>query len=105
VEGYKNARVQDLMMKELSDGEKGYIAGLVDGEAWVGVTRRKLRGLKRPCYSPRIIMTNTSRKAIEWLKETLGYGCVYEGKRKANHRWKTDFQWKIGAESIPVVQG
>jgi len=70
VGGYKNARVRDLIIKELSDSEKGYIAGLVDGEAWVGVTRRKLRGLKRPCYSPRIIVTNTNREVIEWLKET-----------------------------------
>ncbi len=70
----------------------GYLAGLIDGEGWVGMTRRKLH-LDRWCYSVRIAI-GMSGTALTNLCEELGFGRIIAIKKKQNR--KTIRSWYIG---------
>jgi hypothetical protein len=99
VEGYKNGTMRDT--------DIAYIAGFVDGEGWVGVSRSKHNKYSRPSYSPLIRVTKTKRGILEWIQETLGCGFVCKGKRvkTENDRWKDSFMWTIGSRNIVRVTG
>ena len=63
----------------LSDVERGYLAGLIDGEG----TIRVRRALKK-WYAPFIQITNTNKAMMDWLEKVLiskGIGHLYSEKR------------------------
>jgi len=78
-------KVQSIV---LSDAEKGYLAGIIDGEG----TLRVMRALKL-WYAPFIQITNTNKAIMDWLQKLLGekgIGHTYHEKysKKPNHRPK-----------------
>jgi len=57
----------------LTEAELGYIAGIVDGEGSVCITRDHGRhGKKRAYYCLRLSVANTNKELIEWLKSVTG---------------------------------
>lgn len=57
----------------LSELEKAYIAGLVDGEGSIHMTKRDIR---RTAY-PYVCITMTHKGVIEWLAEKFGNTAMY----------------------------
>ena len=62
-------------MRQLTDVERGYIAGVLDGEGWFGITIRK-RAWKRstlPYYHrPACTVGQAKPPILEWFVKTLG---------------------------------
>ena len=62
-------------MVHLTDLERGYIAGILDGEGWLGITIRK-RNWKRstvPHYHrPACVIGQAKPHVLDWLTEVLG---------------------------------
>jgi len=81
----------------LTDIDKGYLAGLIDGEG----TIRIMRALQK-WYAPFIAITNTDTSMMDWLQKIFGerdIGRLYVEKRsKPNHKPKFVF-------NIASVQG
>lgn len=82
----------------LSEAERGYLAGIIDGEG----TLRVMRALKS-WYAPFIQITNTNEALMDWLQRLLGekgIGHVYHERfrKKPNHKLKHVY-------NIAAVQG
>lgn len=80
----------------LSDIDKGYLAGLIDGEG----TIRIMRALRK-WYAPFIQITNTDKTVMKWLQEMFekrGVGHLYMEKTRPPYRTKYVF-------NIASVQG
>jgi len=72
----------------LSDIEKGYIAGLIDGEGSITFKNHgKFVG------SPHIIITNTNKEVIEWLIKKIPHTKL--DCRKETIYWKKTYHAKI----------
>lgn len=62
--------------------EKAYIAGIIDGEGTVTLTRRH----KNETPSPNVSIANTNIKMLEWIRERIGNGIIVKrSKRKTHH--------------------
>lgn len=57
--------------------EKAYIAGIIDGEGTVTLTRQHVREM----YSPEVSVANTNLQLLLWLKEKIG-GYIRKKVRK-----------------------
>jgi hypothetical protein len=94
----------------LTEAEKGYLAGIIDGEGCILMNREKG---KKGDYIYRVFVTiaNTSMKLHEWLEEKLpGRGYVrqaYPGEKRSptSHpeRWKTSYNWTISGSRVAIV--
>lgn len=83
-------------MKKLTDIQKAYIAGFIDGEGCITVCRR-MKPSGNYSYQVRVIITNTDLKIIRWFKKVTGIGFVrtatwenYSEKWKPIHRYEVD---------------
>lgn len=56
----------------MTSEEKAYIAGIIDGEGTVTLTRVH----KNELPSPRVAVANNSLRLLKWLKERIGSGCI-----------------------------
>lgn len=70
---------------ELTPTECAYIAGIVDGEGYIGIVRPK------PYRQVCITVTNTNFEVLDWLKLKLGGGITNDkrthGNRKPTRAW------------------
>jgi len=57
---------------KLSEGEIGYIAGLIDGEGTIRLHVIRSRNL----YYPEVCISNTQEELMEWLLNKLPFGSV-----------------------------
>lgn len=74
---------------KLTDAEKGYLAGLFDGEGCVGYYRRYTKGISY--HSASLHICSTDLRAIEWVATKVGYGNVtstQNGTRKVAYSWQ-----------------
>ncbi len=80
-------------MNHLKPTDRAYIAGILDGEGYLAVTRRKFPE-NRSGYAYRITVevVSTDKPLLDWLKRTTGIGSVI-CKRKASGNWKQAWRW------------
>ena len=83
------------MVSDLTSEELAYIAGIVDGEGYIGI-------YKHPdnytIYRTIVGVTNTDLKLVDWLHEMLG-GNIYE-KPSYGKNHKTQYNWKLNGTHI-----
>lgn len=74
----------------LTDTEKGYFAGLLDGEGCVGYYTRFTKGI--PYHSASLHICMTDPRPAQWLMEKVGYGKISfslkGGNRKSVYSWQ-----------------
>ena len=87
VRGIQNTRWEDLRgYSHLSDAQKGWIAGILDGEGWVGCDKRSRRIT--------IQVNNTDLKMIAALQLMCG-GSKYPSKKPRNDKWRQQYVWVL----------
>ena len=74
-----------------------YLAGLIDGEGCISISRQINNYNNRGCadyiqYGFRISITNTSLKLMKWL--ISNFGGVYYTKREATQKHSTSYEWR-----------
>lgn len=83
-------------MKQLSEVEKAYLAGLVDGEGHIGLALgKKTKSYHNETYMPNITITNTNLSLLTWIKETTSLGFIFLDSNSRNIKWKTKGCWKL----------
>jgi hypothetical protein len=74
----------------LTEAEKGYLAGLFDGEGCVGYYERWTKAV--PYHSASLHVCMTDRRAPEWIMNKVGYGKISfsqkSGERKSVYSWQ-----------------
>jgi hypothetical protein len=83
----------------MSETEKAYLAGIIDGEGSILVSRVS-RPANRSGYRfyPVVQIINTSKQMLEWVSTVTGIGKIYnkkhagEGAKRKAYTWKTKHQ-------------
>jgi hypothetical protein len=102
-------KTQELV-NQLSDREKGYIAGLVDGEGTITIiVKEVLHNGKKDFYlCPFLMVTNSNREVIEWLKEKLGGRTITDHYTRRDAKFgfrKTYYNFEMrGKRILPVLE-
>jgi hypothetical protein len=94
--GYKTRFFHFEPVTKLSETQKSYIAGAIDGEGCITFgTRKNTEEMK-----PIIIIANCSFSWLESIKNDIGSGTVYTKKIREEDRdknWKTQYRYQITA--------
>ncbi len=87
----------------LSEAERGYLAGLFDGEGCVGLYKlvRTERSGRYTSYNVTVSISNANREVIEWVNARIPATIVVGKKRSAKHR--VVYQWTMGGGVRPRI--
>jgi hypothetical protein len=80
-----------MAWSDLTESEKGYIAGFLDGEGSVLLTRHNSSSLNiRPC----VCFYNTNKEVLDWISEVIGVKTDKIGtdKRSDKRHRRTNYQ-------------
>ena len=82
-----------LKCKQLTEGDAGYVAGIVDGEGCLTsfITRQKSDRWWTCRYFIQVIAKE--QEPIQWLKEVTGVGYVFQRKRQ-HKGWQDLWGWR-----------
>lgn len=89
----------------LSDVDRAYAAGIIDGEGCIRITTRGLRGGTGFRQGQRTLMvevTNTDHGMIQWLRQRFG-GSVSYFKENAELNRRERWHWRIAANKALYV--
>jgi hypothetical protein len=82
-------------LNNLTETEKAYLAGLIDGEGCITIIKSKpARKAKNPSYSLQVFINITDERVIRYCKEVTGVGSIsflLVTKRKPT--WKNIWTW------------
>ena len=86
-------------MNTLTETQKAYIAGFIDGEGCIRISKKKSSNKAYPFDFQRwVIVTNTELNVLSQLKQITGIGTIYVYKKfpKAGRgKWKPCHRWQI----------
>ena len=89
----------------MKDTELAYIAGIVDGEGYIGaeqINPGKSGGYQRRMrWHIRVGVGITDKEVVDYLKDKLG-GSVHVRNRQSD-RWKTCYYWRVTAGNAKQV--
>jgi len=88
-------------MKELSDAQAAYIAGVIDGEGNISITQYIRKDRPSLTYKVRVVVVNTDKRMINWIREATGMGWVVF--TKAAHQNKPVWRWGISSNDDIVA--
>jgi len=94
----------------ISELDLAYIAGVIDSDGCIQVTRRNCRGKSNVQYNLEVSISNTSVELIDWLKFMLrGAGYVFSsGEDNRPHRRKICYTLRVSGqvafELLKVIQ-
>lgn len=71
--------------------EKAYLAGIIDGEGSITLTRFHKNQYHSPCVS----IASTDLELLEWIKLTVGSGKITSKKNYNEERHKDSFTYTI----------
>lgn len=92
-----------IMVNALSDGECGYLAGIIDGEGSILLTRSRALNKYGSAtqYYAAITIVNTNLPMLTWVKERLG-GSIMETGKGAEH-YKDVWRWQMQGQRASVI--
>ncbi len=80
----------------ISETQKAYIAGMLDADGCVGISRRKSKSDAYEWdFAVRIVITNTNYDLIFWLKDVTGIGCAFKNKTAQKKNWNVVHRWQV----------
>ncbi len=75
----------------MTDIEKAYIAGIIDGEGSIMLQRFHTNQYPAPCVS----IASTTIELLTWLKDTIGYGVIIKKKNYNPEKHKLSYSFVI----------
>jgi len=73
------------MVEEISEVEKAYIAGFIDGEGYIGIHRNKGRW-----FEAELAITNSNKEILLWIKDKLSISssvrCIHKESNKPRYQ-------------------
>jgi hypothetical protein len=89
----------------LSDVERAYAAGLIDGEGCIRITSRGLQGgttFRKGQYTLMVELTNTDYGMVLWMIERFGGSVSHTGEKPEENR-KEQWHWRVGSNKALYV--
>lgn len=82
----------------LTEVQRGYIAGFIDGEGYIGLTFQRKKETSQqsatPRYHPYIIIANNNSSVLFYIKDIIGEGRIYRLERNRENQLP-GFQYKL----------
>ncbi len=75
----------------MTEIEKAYIAGIIDGEGSIMLQRFHTNQYPAPCVS----IASTTIELLTWLKDTIGYGVIIKKKNYNPEKHKLSYSFVI----------
>lgn len=75
----------------MTDTEKAYIAGIIDGEGSISLTKQSSN--QHP--SPVVSVASTDLELLEWLQKTIGSGTIIKKKNYNPTRHKDSYTYSV----------
>ncbi len=75
----------------MTEIEKAYIAGIIDGEGSIMLQRFHTNQYPAPCVS----IASTTIELLTWLKDTIGYGVIIKKKNYNPEKHKLSYSFII----------
>ena len=83
-------------IKEMSETQKAYIAGMMDADGCVGISKNKSRSnLYEFDFTKRAMITNCDYNLITWLHDVVGAGTAYQYKKSGSDNWRIVHRYQI----------
>jgi len=90
----------------LSEPEKAWLAGFVDGEGYIGITyqikKETNSSSASDIYHPLLIIVNTNKEALEYIRRIMCAGTIYDGKLPKKNE-KPSYQYKVSKRDDILV--
>ena len=85
-----------MPIEDLTEIDKAYLAGLVDGEGSILLARKSPSKNGRTRYEPRVITTLCTPEPLHYFKEQTNLGFIHtHNAQKYNRRHSPSYQWTI----------
>jgi len=85
-----------------SEHEWAYLAGFVDADGAITVSRYRVKKRKNPQYGLRLAITNCDRGIMNWLVTLFGGNiCLANSNAPQHHR--TLWRWSLSGSSVEPV--
>lgn len=101
----KYIKVLPQPIREISETERSYLAGIIDGEGSIMVIHHnsnKEFGHKWEYWVLRVLIANTDKRLLDWLLERFGGGYSIGISKKNTH--KDTYQWRVDSKrALPVL--
>ena len=85
-------------MKVVREGHLFYIAGIIDGEGYIGLIQHRKKKSLNFGYSPKTSVTNTNTTLLYWLKQETGIGVVTPQSKVEG--CKPRWEWRLNADEM-----
>lgn len=83
------------MLNELSESDKGYLAGFFDGEGSIGIQKRA----KSNSFYARLMMGSTNLSALIQFHNAFG-GTIHKVKHDGNIKHKESWMWSACGKNL-----
>lgn len=84
--------------------ERAYLAGIIDGEGSIVVSKSSGKNGRSLCYQPYIAVSNTEKGLIDWLYNTFGGTRTgYTRKQLPKNSRKEVFKWQVTGNNIDII--
>jgi hypothetical protein len=93
-------------MNELSDVQAAYLAGLIDGEGCLFISKQQFKRCVYPSYRAHLIIVMTSKSVIEYVHSLVGAGNVYFVK-SISENLQHKYRWEVtnNADLFKIISG
>jgi hypothetical protein len=90
---------RNLKMNRLSRVQRAYIAGYVDGEGCITLSRKKDPEARLGfCFRPHVHVANTHQKSLVMMQRWTGLGRVNHFRAEPDRNRKERWQWQIWSQ-------
>jgi hypothetical protein len=97
-------KTQHDMFKKMSETEKAYLAGFVDGEGCICITKHyNKKRTRSPIYHLDLSISSTNLEIVEYIANMTGAGSIHIGV-KENEDHRAGYIWVVGCnKAIDVL--
>ena len=93
-------------MKLLSPVQFSYIAGIIDGEGYIGLTRYRKNYHFPWSYCAQCHVVNTNKDLLIWLYDSTRVGSIVPHSESKKPQHKPAYKWRLQTkEIIPFLEG
>jgi len=91
--------------RDIKITDYAYLAGFIDAECSLGISRYKPKDGKHPNYTYKILLqcNNTRLPCFKWLKEKFGGFICFVDKKRFDIRCNQQLTWRLGSKTLSLL--
>src|ERR1041385_3098638 len=96
-------KLRSKQIRTMTETEKAYIAGIVDGEGWIGISLKKgsiAKTTKRGyCFRPAMTVSMTNKPLLDYICSVTGLGNIKTRCRQKPHH-SIPYSWDLWSNQV-----